>query len=57
MRSPLRDMLGPRHIVGLQVGATSIRAVQLRNAMGGPEVEHSVQASVSDPERIGETVK
>ncbi len=54
MKSSVLEIIGPKHIVGLKVRESHIGIVQLRNTLGGPEVEHVLYQEVDNPERLAD---
>jgi general secretion pathway protein L len=57
MINPLKDLLRPKYVVGLQVKDHFIGAVQLYVGLKGPEVDKAVFREAADPERIQEELK
>ena len=54
MINPIKDFLKPKYVVGLQVKAGGIGAVQIYMGLKGPEIDKAVFIEVSDPERLQE---
>jgi len=52
--NPLKEFLKPKYVVGLQVKAGGIGAVQIYVGLKGPEIDKAVFIEVSDPERLQE---
>jgi hypothetical protein len=52
--NPLKDLLKPKYVVGLQVKEGFIGAVQLYVGLKGPEIDKAVFIEVADPERLRE---
>jgi len=54
MMNPLKDLLRPKYVVGLQVKDGVIGAVQLYVGLKGPEIDKAVFIEAADPERLQE---
>ena len=54
MMNPLKDLLKPKYVVGLQVKDRFIGAVQLYVGLKGPEIDKAVFVEAADPERLQE---
>ena len=52
MMNPLKDLLKPKYVVGLQVKDRFIGAVQLYVGLKGPEIDKAVFVEAADPERL-----
>ena len=52
--NPLKDLLKPKYVVGLQVKDGFIGAVQLYVGLKGPEIDKAVFIEVADSERLQE---
>jgi general secretion pathway protein L len=57
MINPLKDLLRPKYVVGLQVKHGFIGAVQLYVGLKGPEIDKAVFREAADPERIQEELR
>lgn len=57
MINPLKDLLKPKYVVGLQVRNGFIGAVQLYVGIKGPEIEKAVFREAADPARIQKELK
>ena len=57
MINPLKDLLRPKYVVGLQVKDGFIGAVQLYVGLKGPEIDKAVFREAADPERIQEELR
>jgi len=57
MANPLRDVFGPRAVVGLEITEHYICAVQVSNPQGHPEVEHLVFRKINRPEEQVEALR
>ena len=55
--NPLKDLLRPKYVVGLQVKDGCIGAVQVYLGLKGPEIDKAVFREAADPERIQEELK